>query len=885
MRKSLFFLVMLLFSAANLFADSGTIGTLTWNLEDGTLTISGTGVIPDYSGARQSPWTMSGRRNSNINVILEEGVTGIGTWAISDCWELISVSLPSSLEFIGDNAFNADGKLSSINIPENVTTIGSKAFFGCSALPSVDIPAGVTSIGEQAFSGCGNVTDVTVHWTTPLVISSDVFSSNAIANAVLHVPNGTKALYEAADVWKDFGTIEETDPCATPLGSGTTGSLTWKLCPDGTLTISGTGAMQDYSMTNYSPWCSSNASAVTSAIVEEGVTVAGDMAFAYLTNLASVSLPASLTKIGYMCFGMNGNLTSIVIPSNVTTIGNNAFAGCLAIADIDIPVNVTSIGNNAFYSCTSLNSVTVHWDTPLNVPDGVFTSVTVANVRLIVPAGTKALYEAANVWKDFGTIEEIDPCATPLGSGTTGDLTWKVCPNGTLTISGNGAMPDCESMGGEPWASYKSNIKNVVVEDGVTTIGALVFFMYSNLVSVSLPNSIDSIGGGAFSMCSKLESVNMPVNLKKIDGLAFFQCSKLKSLDIPESVTEIGTQAFVSCGFTEVTVHWNTPLSFAADVIAAGVFSNQANTHLLVPAGTKALYEVADVWKDFGTIEEADPCATPLGSGTTGDLTWKLCPDGTLTISGTGEMQAYSMTNYSPWYNIDNGTAVTTAIVEEGVTVANDMAFAYLSNLASVSLPSSLTSIGYMCFGMNGKLTSIDIPDNLIYIRDNAFAGCNAITYIDIPGSVADIGNNAFYSCAGLDSVTVHWDTPLDVPDGVFTNVNVANVRLIVPNGTKALYEAANVWKDFIVVDHSVGIAATPAVDDIRLEQVGDKLLIIRSWATIDRVEILDLNGRTVSLNTGFSAQSIFVASLVNGAYVLKLSKDGRSYVKKFIKQ
>jgi hypothetical protein len=73
----------------------------------------------------------------------------------------------------------------------------------------VTIPNSVTSIGEWAFSDCSRLTDVTVGWTTPLSIGGGTFRLVPLASCTLHVPAGTKALYQAADVWKEFGTIVE----------------------------------------------------------------------------------------------------------------------------------------------------------------------------------------------------------------------------------------------------------------------------------------------------------------------------------------------------------------------------------------------------------------------------------------------------------------------------------------------------------------------------------------------------------------------------------------------------------------------------------------------------------------------------------------------------
>lgn len=115
--------------------------------------------------------------------------------------------IPDNVTRIGNYAFCGCSGLTSITIPESVTAIGNSAFYDCSDLTSITIPNSVTSIEAAAFSGCNSLTSVTVEMSTPLAINENVFSNRA--NATLYVPAGSKANYEAADYWKQFGTIVE----------------------------------------------------------------------------------------------------------------------------------------------------------------------------------------------------------------------------------------------------------------------------------------------------------------------------------------------------------------------------------------------------------------------------------------------------------------------------------------------------------------------------------------------------------------------------------------------------------------------------------------------------------------------------------------------------
>jgi len=143
--------------------------------------------------------------------------------------------------------------------------------------------------------------------------------------------------------------------------SGTCGSnLTWTLDDNGTLTISGTGDMENWGYPNPSgaPWKSKS---IKDIVIENGVTSIGNRAFYDCSSLTSITIPNSVTSIGNDAFEWCSSLTSITIPNSVTSIGNHAFDGCSSLTNITIPSSVTSIGNRAFYDCSSLTAMATRY--------------------------------------------------------------------------------------------------------------------------------------------------------------------------------------------------------------------------------------------------------------------------------------------------------------------------------------------------------------------------------------------------------------------------------------------------------------------------------------------------------------------------------------------
>ncbi|MDR2118514.1 MAG: leucine-rich repeat domain-containing protein [Tannerellaceae bacterium] len=234
--KQLILLPVIIFLSATASAQNGAkaiggaMGNLRWALSGGTLTVGGTGAMPDNS--LEIPW--ENYREEITGVILRKGVTSIISGAFHDCPNLTSVSIPGSVEAIGKGAFSYCESLASVFISTGVKHIGESAFTSCSSLRSVAISAGVNSIGDGAFAGCENLTtitipgsvttigtfafsncrsltDVTLERINPLPVSPDIFNRAAFDSVTLHVPSGTKELYRLSPGWKNFRTIVDSE--------------------------------------------------------------------------------------------------------------------------------------------------------------------------------------------------------------------------------------------------------------------------------------------------------------------------------------------------------------------------------------------------------------------------------------------------------------------------------------------------------------------------------------------------------------------------------------------------------------------------------------------------------------------------------------------------
>ena len=140
---------------------SGSCGkNLTWKLADGTLTVSGTGEMTDYEGKSGIPWYKYAQNITSI--IVENGVTKIGSMAFQDCVNATAVSIPASVKVIGKYSFSSCVALESVVVPEGVETLGDHAFDRCLKLVSVSLPKSLRTIGMGAFRACFALSDITL---------------------------------------------------------------------------------------------------------------------------------------------------------------------------------------------------------------------------------------------------------------------------------------------------------------------------------------------------------------------------------------------------------------------------------------------------------------------------------------------------------------------------------------------------------------------------------------------------------------------------------------------------------------------------------------------------------------------------------------------------
>ena len=391
----------------------------------------------------------------------------------------------------------------------------------------------------------------------------------------------------------------------------------------------------------------------------------------------------------------------------------------------------------------------------------------------------------------FGGVEGGSLFAqTVIDSGVCGEnITYILKSDGSLTISGTGAMNNYSTINDVPWYGFRYDVLTVTIGSGVTIVGNYVFFQHYNLKSVIFEgrSAVTVIGECAFRDCRALKEIKTPPSIKQIDLLAFMQCVNLEKVEIGAGVTSIGAMAFQQCT-SLMTIIVKSP---EPPVVSSNTFSGVPETvNIYITCGSDLLYMGDPIWSLFANFTSNLPF-----SGTCGEnLTWELDCKGNMTIEGAGPMDGFGAID-PPWLSLKH-------------------------KIKTVAINSGVTTVGWSAFQSYGELTSVKIGNSVSMIDYGAFYSCVKLTSITIGNSVNMIEEWAFAYCKNLGNITIHASTPPVFNDNTFMEIN--DVSLSVPCGTEGDYSQSG-WNIFYISEYQINVPT-----DITVTGTEDGLTI--SW-------------------------------------------------------
>ena len=407
----------------------------------------------------------------------------------------------------------------------------------------------------------------------------------------------------------------------------------------------------------------------------------------------------------------------------------------------------------------------------------------------------------------------------------SGDLYYKITSDTTVEVTSH-MINSPYNYQGLTTATIPETVTYKGTTYSVTSIGYGAFEDCSSLISIILPNSLTNIGYEAFRGCSSLTSITLPNSVTTIEDYAFRGCSSLTSITIPDSMTSIGTYAFSDCSsLTSVTL----PNSVTS--IGYGAFEDCSSlTSIILPNSVTSIGYYA-----FSSCSSLISITIPNSVTSIGGSAFYNVPNivynGTATGSPWG---ARSVNGYVDGYFVyaddtkTNLLACSAAATGE-ITIPNSItsigyrAFNKCSSLTSITFPNSVTCIGGSAFWGCSSLTSLTLPNSVTSIGDYAFGSCSTLTSITIGNSVTSIGDYAFKYCSSLTSVTSLSCTPPSCGFDVFYDTP-SEKTLVVPSNSLASYKSASPWKDFTSFEKCLSVFVQSSDSTMGVAQIDQEV-------------------------------------------------------------
>lgn len=556
---------------------------------------------------------------------------------------------------------------------------------------------------------------------------------------------------------------------------------------------------------------------------------AGSPWYQYRSNIKKVIIEDDVRSVGDYAFESLNNVDTVILGKDISYIGKFGFASCTNLKKINFPSALTKIGDAAFET-VALDSVFL--------PDNV----------------------------------SIDGFA--------------FANSGLVYLNVDG------TIGLNAFRENK-NLKTVVIRSG--TVGYTAFYGCNHLDSLEIRDGVTDIEVGAFAECNSLKKIKIPPTVLKVGQEAFFQCENLEIIDI--AAISINIEAFNKCNNIRSLILQEGVRSFAS------IIPGKLDTLFIPSTLTYIGYIVNHHITSFGVDKDNNSYSASDGilfdKNKTILYSFPSKKTGGYSIPNTVEKIGSGAFKESKLSSIEIPLSVTeigtnafekselqTISIPESATQIGSHIFSY-SLIERISLPKSWKTIPSSAFYGCEKLVDIQLNEGITDIDSDAFGNCTKLESISLPASVENYKERIFSGCASLEKIEVKRQYPAWVTENVFDGIEEQDkITLVVPPGSKSMYETADVWKDFgTIIENPVGNEQIITGTSFKIyPNPADDYLIVESndVSSGSDLNIFGMNGSLIDKQKISGIRTVIdLSSYPKGAYIIHVNGQSMKFIKK----
>lgn len=650
-----------------------------------------------YIGNPANPYSFllkceSRKRLENPIITLKRGCRIVGPEVFYHSDKLQEITIPDSVVFIGNSAFQECGNLTHVYGMKNVRGIADNAFENCAEMVSIGEPESIETIGKWSFNSCKKLKELPLsdnfRFMGNFALDECDELSFTTSDNISYLGNETNRfvyIHKAID--------NDRTSLTLPMGCKVIGAeafngfahLVHVEFPNGLASIeeyafAGCSALEEIDL------------------FKTNVSYMGNYAFTGCRKITSFKFSPGLLEIPEGCCEGCWNLVNLQLPGRVRTIGDKGFSACRSLSSVNTKSSLTRLGTWAFANC---NISSIELRGILYYGECVFEDCPITSVTL--DFDLKEFY--GNVFNGC-PLESLD---VEKITGYRGNYYSPEGSNLIVETKTNTAIAGC---------------KNSVIPDTITAIGPYAFYRVWDLTSINIPSSVTTIGNYAFSV-TRIESIDLPSSIIEIGDCAFYSCPYLETVHLHEGLIKIGESAFQDCSLLNSIEIPSSVLYICDDAFKnSGITDTYCNidsiTDWLKTEGTAELEGTIHLMKDGVEIHEA-----VIGEEIT----------------------------YLKSYAFARCVSLASITIPNSVTTIYQYVFDGCTGLTSISIPSSVEEIGSCCFENCVSLSQAIIKAKITEIGYGLFDHCTSLESVVVPDEITKIGDRAFFDCDALSKV------------------------------------------------------------------------------------------------------------------------------------